>query len=257
MSGTSTELTFVFSSSSARTNIIPSSDVELYFEEHFDEVRQRLSYTLIYFLFVTIATFFNIKTIVEILENSASGIHFFQLAPGEYFVTTLVIVLYSGVLFSIPILLTQFLFFFQPALSSNEEKVVKWLFVSSVGLFILGLFFSYFILIPAALNFFIKYGSDLIEPFWSFNQYFKFISTLFFSTGIVFQIPIIQVLLSIFRVVDPKIMLQFWRSILLVASIISAIITPSADPITQLLLTTALFLLYLVGSNLAIFLQKI
>jgi len=232
------------------------STTELYFNEHFDEVRQRFFHLLGFLSLTTILTLYNVKIVVKILEGPVSNIQFFQLSPGEYFFSTLVISIYSGVLFSTPLLLGQALFFFRPALSKNEKKLTLWLLISSIFLFFLGLFFSYFILIPAALNFFIFYGSEVIEPFWSFSQYFNFVSALFFSTGLVFQVPIVQIILSLAKLIDPVKMLNYWRPMILLSTVLGAILTPSADPITQLLLSGALFFLYFLGSLISINLTK-
>nr|YP_011005893.1 Sec-independent periplasmic protein translocase [Desmarestia aculeata]WAM62897.1 Sec-independent periplasmic protein translocase [Desmarestia aculeata] len=202
------------------------STTELYFNEHFDEVRQRFFHLLGFLCLVTLLTLYNVKSVVKILEGPVSNIQFFQLSPGEYFFSTLVISLYNGVLFSTPLLLGQ------------------------------ALFFSYFILIPAALNFFIFYGSEVIEPFWSFSQYFNFVSALFFSTGLVFQVPIVQIILSLAKLIDPIKMLNYWRPMILLSTVLGAILTPSADPITQLLLSGALFFLYFLGSLISINLTK-
>ena len=118
------------------------------------------------------------------------------------------------------------------------------------------LLFAYFILIPAALNFFIGYSTDVIEPIWSFDQYFDFILFVFYSTGLSFQIPIIQIILGLAGIITGKQMLGLWRYVVLAATIISAILTPSTDPITQICLATAILFLYLVGAGILIFYKK-
>jgi len=82
---------------------------------------------------------------------------------------------------------------------------------------------------------------------WSFDQYFEFILVLFYSTGIAFQIPIIQILLGLLNLVSAKQMLGAWRYIILVSTILGAILTPSTDPLTQLLLSVAILMLYISG----------
>nr|QWK41694.1 Sec-independent protein translocase component TatC [Akkesiphycus lubricus] len=245
-------LKFKFYSVTDVINTSSRSATELYFNEHFDELRQRTFHILSFLALITSFTFYNVKLLVKILEGPVSNIQFFQLSPGEYFVSTLIISFYAGVLFSTPLLLSQTLFFFKPALTKNEKNIILGLLVSSIFLFIIGLLFSYFLLIPAALNFFIFYGSEVIEPFWSFTQYFNFVSTLFFSTGLVFQVPIVQIILSLAKIIDPIKMLNYWRPMILFSTILGAVLTPSADPITQLLLSGALFLLYFLGSIISI-----
>jgi len=70
---------------------------------------------------------------------------------------------------------------------------------------------------------------------------------LFYSTGIAFQIPIIQILLGLLNLVSAKQMLGAWRYIILVSTILGAILTPSTDPLTQLLLSVAILMLYISG----------
>ena len=249
-------LKFKFYSNLTNFTSSSRSDTELYFNEHFDELRHRIFYILAFLCIFTSITFYNVKLIVKILEDPVSKIQFFQLSPGEYFISTLIISFSLGILFSTPLLLSQLLLFFRPALNKNERNSIFWLLLSSIFLFFLGLLFSYFLLIPAALNFFIFYGSEVIEPLWSFNQYFNFVSALFFSTGVVFQVPIVQIILSLFKIVDPIKMFNYWRPMILFSTILGAILTPSADPITQLLLSSALFLLYFFGSLTSINLIK-
>ena len=139
--------------------------------------------------------------------------------------------------------------FLLPGLTDKEKKIILPLLIGSLVLFGLGLVFSYYALIPAALNFFLNYSDQVIEPFWSFNQYFEFILVLFYSTGLAFQIPIVQILLGLLNIVSAEQMLGAWRYIILVSTIIGAILTPSTDPLTQLLLALAILLLYFSGAG--------
>jgi len=128
-----------------------------------------------------------------------------------------------------------------------KKKIILPILLGSLMLFGLGLLFSYYTLIPAALNFFLTYSDEVIEPLWSFDQYFEFILVLFYSTGLSFQIPIIQVLLGLLNIISVKQMLGAWRYIILLSTIIGAILTPSTDPLTQLLLSFAILMLYFSG----------
>lgn len=229
---------------------------ELFFDEHLEEIRQRGFQSLfIVILFILIA-FLEIKDIVKILEIPVQNVRFFQSSPGEYFLSTLKISFYTGVVFSIPVLLNQLIFFLLPGLTSREKKLIVGLLFSSVVLFLTGLIFSYFVLIPAALQFFLNYSVDVIEPLWSFDQYFSFILVLFLSTGIIFQLPVVQVVLSFSKILTGKKMLELWKFVLLFSTVIGAVLTPSADPLTQILLSGAVFLLYILGSFVAIFLTE-
>jgi sec-independent protein translocase protein TatC len=113
-----------------------------------------------------------------------------------------------------------------------------------------------FFLVPAALKFFIAYGADVVEPFWSFNQYFDFVAALIFATGLAFQIPIIQVVLGLFGIVSGQNMLSAWKYVVVLSTILAAIITPSTDPLTQIIMSVALLALYVSGAGVVILIKK-
>jgi sec-independent protein translocase protein TatC len=221
--------------------------LELPFSEHIEELRQRFFHIVWIILCLTCLAFLDVKFLVKILELPVDNVKFFQLSPGEYFVSTVKISFYTGLLFGSPFAIGQLILFLLPGLTEKETKIILPLLVSSVFLFGIGLLFSYYALIPAALKFFLDYSDEVIEPLWSFDQYFEFILVLFYSTGLAFQIPIIQILLGLLNIVSAKQMLDAWRYVILVSTIIAAILTPSTDPLTQLLLSAAILLLYFSG----------
>jgi sec-independent protein translocase protein TatC len=221
--------------------------LELPFSEHIEELRQRIFLVFGIILFLTCFAFIEVKSLVKILELPISNVKFFQLSPGEYFISTIKISFYTGLLFSSPFIIGQLILFLLPGLTKKETKVILPLLLSSLILFGLGLAFSYYTLIPAALNFFLSYSEEVLEPFWSFDQYFEFILVLFYSTGLAFQIPILQILIGLLNIVSPIQMLRAWRYVILASTILGAVLTPSTDPLTQLLLSLAILLLYFSG----------
>ena len=221
--------------------------LELPFSEHIEELRQRIFLVFGIILLLTCFAFIEVKSLVKILELPVSNVKFFQISPGEYFISTIKISFYTGLLFSSPFIIGQLILFLLPGLTKKETKIILPLLLSSLVLFGLGLAFSYYTLIPAALNFFLNYSEEVLEPFWSFDQYFEFILVLFYSTGLAFQIPILQILIGLLNILSPIQMLRAWRYVILVSTILGAILTPSTDPLTQLLLSLAILLLYFSG----------
>lgn len=231
-------------------------DLELPFSEHIEELRQRIFLLFWIILFLTCGAFIEVKSIVKILELPIDNVKFFQVAPGEYFISTLKISFYTGLLFSSPFVIGQLILFLLPGLTKKETRVILPLLLGSLVLFVLGLAFSYYTLIPAALNFFLNYSEEVLEPFWSFDQYFEFILVLFYSTGLAFQIPILQILIGLLNIVSAKQMLGAWRYVILLSTILGAILTPSTDPFTQLLLSIAILLLYFTGLGILFLLKN-
>jgi sec-independent protein translocase protein TatC len=247
---------FIFPGAGPNLKFFTDWSSELFFNEHIDEVQERSFQTTYLVCLLMLLAFLTMQPIVAFLQAPVGNIKFFQLSPGDYFLSTLNIAFYTGLIFALPLILSQVLFFFSPSLTWDEKNLISGLIIFSVILLSLGLLFSYEILIPAALTFFISYNSAAIEPLWAFNEYFGFMVVLFFGTSLVFQVPILQIVLCLFRLINAKAMLSCWRYMILFSTIIGAILTPSADPITQLLLSTALFILYLTGCFLSISLTK-
>jgi len=217
------------------------------FSDHIEELRQRILLSLGVGILLMLLFFVDSQWWVQILSAPANSIKFIQLAPGEYFISTVKIAIYAGLLFSVPVLGSQLILFILPGLNENEKEIFLPLTFLSTGLFLLGLLFSYKILMPAALTFFISYSADFVEPLWSFDEYLNFITLLFFTTGITFQIPLIQVILGLAEIITTQQMVKGWKYVLVGSTIIGAILTPSTDPITQICLSLAVIFLYVIG----------
>lgn len=223
------------------------NDVEMSLFDHLDELRQRIFYALIAVVIGVAGCFVVVKPIVQLLEVPAQGVKFLQLAPGEYFFVSIKVAGYSGILLASPFILYQLIQFVLPGLTRRERGLVAPVVLGSSVLFFVGLGFAYIALVPAALNFFINYGADVVEQLWSIDKYFEFVLLLMFSTGLAFQIPIIQLLLSLLGIVSSKQMLSGWRVVILGATVLGAVLTPSTDPLTQSLLAGAVLGLYFGG----------
>jgi len=222
-------------------------DVEMSLFDHLEELRTRIFYGLIAVGLGIVLCFWQVNRIVGLLEVPAQGAKFLQLSPGEYFFVSLKVAGYSGLLLASPFILYQVVMFVLPGLTRRERRLVGPIVLGSSVLFFAGLFFAYIALIPAALNFFINYGADVVEQLWSIDRYFEFVLLLLFSTGLAFQIPVVQLLLGLLGLVNSRQMLSSWRYVLLGAAVLGAVLTPSTDPVTQSLLGGAVLFLYFGG----------
>ncbi len=230
-------------------NEIPD-EVEMSLFDHLEELRMRIFYALIAVAVGVVGCFTQVRPIVKLLEVPAQGVKFLQLAPGEYFFVSLKVAAYSGILVASPMILYQIIAFVLPGLTRRERRFLGPVVFGSSILFVAGLFFAYVALVPAALRFFISYGADVVEQAWSIDRYFEFVLLLMFSTGLAFQVPVIQALLGFLGIVSSRRMLSGWRYVLLWAAIAGAVLTPSTDPLTQSLLAGAVLTLYFAGIGL-------
>jgi sec-independent protein translocase protein TatC len=232
------------------------NEAEMSLTEHLEEVRQRAFWSLSLLLITIISCVLTVKNIVKLLQEPATGIKFLQLAPGEYFFASLKVAVYTGFFISSPFIIYQIILFILPGMTRGERKTLLPVVFGSVILFIFGLACGYFFLAPAALNFFINYGSDVVEPFWSFEQYFEFILVLLFSTGLAFQLPVIQIVLGSLKIFSSRLMFSVWRYVILGSTIIGAILTPSVDPVTQIFMSSIIMVLYFGGAGLVYLIER-
>ncbi|ACK72360.1 Sec-independent protein translocase, TatC subunit [Gloeothece citriformis PCC 7424] len=222
-------------------------EVEMSLFDHLEELRMRIFYSLIAVVVGVIGCFIVVKPLVQLLQVPAQGVKFLQLAPGEFFFVSIKVAGYSGIVLASPFILYQIIQFVLPGLTRRERGLLGPVVLGSSVLFFAGLAFAYIALIPAALKFFISYGADVVEQSWSIDRYFEFVLLLLFSTGIAFQIPVIQLILGYLNIVSSAQMLAGWRYVVLGGVILGAILTPSTDPLTQSLLAGAVLGLYFGG----------
>lgn len=225
-------------------------DKEMSLFDHLEELRERLFISVLAVGGAILGCFAFSKELIVILEApvKAQGVRFLQLAPGEFFFTTLKVSGYCGLLLGSPVILYEIIAFVLPGLTKAERRFLGPIVLGSSVLFYAGIAFSYLVLAPAALTFFVTYAEGVVESLWSIDQYFEFILVLMFSTGLSFQVPVIQFLLGQVGLFTGDQMLSIWRYVVVGAVVIAAVLTPSTDPLTQMLLATPLFGLYLGGA---------
>ncbi|XP_057810713.1 sec-independent protein translocase protein TATC, chloroplastic [Salvia miltiorrhiza] len=225
-------------------------DKEMSIYDHLEELRTRLFVSVVAVGAAMVGCFAFSKELIMFLEKPVSeqGVRFLQLAPGEFFFTSLKVSGYCSLLVGSPIILYEIIAFILPGLTKDERRFLGPIVLGSSILFYIGIAFSYYVLTPAALTFFVSYAEGVVESLWSIDQYFEFILVLMFSTGLSFQVPVIQLLLGQVGLVSSEQMFSIWRYVVVGSVIAAAILTPSTDPLTQMLLAFPLMGLYLGGA---------
>lgn len=226
-------------------------DFEMPIWDHLDELRERVLVGALAAAAAVLTCFIFSKDLVVFLEAPVAeqGVRFLQLSPGEFFFTTLKVGGYAGILISVPTILYEIAAYVVPGLTKSERQFLAPVILGSSVLFYLGLLFSYEVLTPAALNFFVSYADGAVESLWSIDQYFEFVLVLMLSTGLSFQVPVIQVMLGQLGLVTSEMMFSQWRYVVVGATVAAAVLTPSTDPFTQTLLAVPLVGLYMGGAS--------
>ncbi|KAL7132392.1 hypothetical protein ABFS83_12G071100 [Erythranthe nasuta] len=226
-------------------------DKEMSIYDHLEELRDRIFVSVLGVGGAIVGCFAFSKQLIMLLEAPVAnqGVRFLQLAPGEFFFTSLKVSGYCGLLLGSPIILYEIIAFTLPGLTKSERSFLGPIVLGSSVLFYTGIVFSYYVLAPAALTFFITYAEGVVESLWSIDQYFEFVLVLMFSTGLSFQVPVIQLLLGQVGLVSSEQMLSVWKYVVVGSVVAAAVLTPSTDPLTQMLLAGPLMALYLGGAS--------
>jgi len=106
------------------------------------------------------------------------------------------------------------------------------------------------------LSFFLFYIVDVLEPLWSFKEYFDFVLVLYLSSIYIFQLPVIQLIFGILGFCSAKLYFSYLKYIILIATVVSAVFTPSTDPVTQIIFAGAILILYSLGAGLVFYFEK-
>ncbi len=157
------------------------------------------------------------------------------------------VVLVSGVVIAFPFILHQIWNFIAPGLYDNERSWARRITSFTTLCFMAGISFAYFVMLPGMLKFSVSFGTAAIENIIDVNEYFGFIMMTILGAGLIFELPMITFVLSSIGLVTPKLMKTYHRHAIVVILIIAAVLTPSPDPVNQLIFAAPLYVLYLIS----------
>src|SRR6202790_2104440 len=158
--------------------------------------------------------------------------------------------IYIGVVLAAPFVLYQVWLFIAPGLYKHEKKGLTTFIISSVFLFLAGISFGYFIMLPYMLDFLIGFQGPF-RPLISINEYFDFILIVLLGLGIIFELPVLIFFLALFNIVTPKFLWNNVRYAILIIAIVAAIVTPTPDATTMLVFMAPMVALYFLGIGVA------
>src|ERR1700690_127425 len=168
--------------------------------------------------------------------------------PAGYISLYINLGLYLGFAIAMPCVLYQVWLFVAPGLYKHERRAAAGFVVSSMLLFLSGIAFGYFILLPQMLTFLVGFANDgPVKPLISINEYFDLILIVLIGLGVIFELPTLIFILSVFGIVTPKFLLKNFRYAIFLITVVAAIVTPTPDAQTMLIFMAPMILLYFVG----------
>lgn len=225
---------------------------EMTFTEHLNELRVRLVRCLIAVFIGFLACYgfaeqlfmLLMEPLITLLEPSGGSLIYTGLP--EAFFTHLKVAALAGLFVASPYVFYQIWMFIAPGLYEGERKYMIPIALCSALCFVTGALFGYFVVFPYGFQFFLGYASEAIQPMPSVKEYFSFSTSMLFAFGLIFELPLFMLFLSVLGIVNYKTLRKYRKFAILGNFVVAAILTPP-DVVSQTLMAGPMCLLYEVG----------
>lgn len=218
--------------------------------QHLDELRKRLLFSLLGLVAAVILSIIFADPLLELIARPIGGLeNLLSIQVTENLSVYFRVTLLAGFIISLPFTLIQLYLFVAPGLTKKERRWLVLAVPLATLLFCAGVVFAYYVMLPAAIPFLVQFPGPEVLPKW--GDYVSFLTNLIFWIGLSFLTPLLMFILAKLGIVDAKGLAKQWRFALIFIALISAVATPTPDPINMVLLMAPLFMLYLLGILLA------
>jgi sec-independent protein translocase protein TatC len=219
-------------------------DEQMTLVEHLDELRNRIIASLAVLVVACGLCFWQNDLLIEIANQPLPGDRVpITFGVTEPFMTTLKISIYGGILIALPVLLYQAYAFLLPALKPTEKRVALPFLLMVPVLFITGVVFSYFVVVPAATQFLLNFNQDNFNIQVRASEYYSFFTLSLIAVGLLFQVPMGVVAVTRLGIVTPQQLSHNRRYAYLVMAVL-AMLLPGTDPVTMLIELAPLVVLF-------------
>ena len=230
------------------------------FLDHLEELRKRL---IVSFVAVGVGFFVCWAFAERIFAKLQEPLTHF-LPPGDKLAYTrltapfflyMKVAFFAGLFLAAPVVLHQLWLFIAPGLYKRERRMASPFIIFGSIFFIAGGYFGYRFLLPATCSFFVETGKEF-KQMVTVDDYFSFASMIILATGVVFETPIIIFFLARLGIVTPAFLMQKFKYAVVLSFVVSAVVTPTPDMVTQSALAVPMILLYLIGVGVAYLFAK-
>ena len=215
---------------------------ELSLVGHLSELRKRLIIIAVAVIVGTCISYYYVDLLLEILLKPAGKLYYMR--PTEAFFTYMKVSVVGVLVIASPIILHQIWLFVKPALTVREKQLSNWILPVAIGLFGIGIVFSYFLVLPAAVKFFMGFATDELQPMFSIGQYMDFVLSFVLPFGFIFELPLILIILGYFNLITSRFLKTKRKIFILISFIIGAVISPTPDMFSQTMIALPMILLY-------------
>jgi sec-independent protein translocase protein TatC len=222
---------------------------EMPFLDHLEELRARLIWVGVSVLVLSVAGFFIVSklNVIGLLKRPIDPLvpngMLMYTSPTEPMIVTLKLAFVVGVILALPIIIYHTWAFLSPALFEQEKKLVIPALIGGFLLFLLGVAMAYFLVLPLGLRFLLGFQTESLSPIITIGEYLRFATRLILAFGVIFELPLVSLLLSVMGLIDASTLRNYRRHAVVGVAALSAVLTP-ADVGTMLMMMAPLVLLY-------------
>ena len=223
-----------------------NDDVTMTLVEHLDELRRRIIIIVISVLAAAVVGFVISGWIIGVLRAPLPDPYddtLYFLGPADAFAAQLKVAGFAGLALAMPVILFHVWRFVTPGLTPSERRFVWPVIVAALLLFALGIGIGY-VVIPYALNFLLTFGGENLQPFLTIDRYIGFVTTMLLAFGLVLEFPIVLIGLSRVGILTHRRLAAQRRWAILIIVVFAIVLTPGGDPISPLILSGVMFLLF-------------
>ncbi|MGH9007892.1 MAG: twin-arginine translocase subunit TatC [Acidimicrobiales bacterium] len=228
--------------------------------QHLAELRRRLIFSVVAFILGAAAAAAFYPGMLKLLQHPYCTVNphncsFYVTSPLDPLSLRIQMAAFGGLLLASPVILFQLWRFITPGLNRNEKRYVVPFVLSSIVMFVAGCALAY-VVFPHALSFLRHVGGPSLRQILSPNAYLSLILLMMFLFGITFEFPVILVALQLVGIVRPGQLLHHWRWAVIGLTLIAAVFTPSADPLSMLVLAVPLVSFFFLSIGIGKLLQR-
>ena len=202
--------------------------------EHLEELRTRLIIVLSALAIAMTGCYIENVRIYHFLQRPLDGhVKLVTLAPTEAFFNAIMISVYGGLLITLPVISYQIYAFIIPAFAHETQRSIRPLLLMVPVLFLTGVAFGWYIVVPPAIHFLTSFNSEVINYIPRASDYIRFVMLTLLAMGLVFQLPVVMMMLGRVGIVTSSFMRRRWRESIVVLAALTALL-PGTDPVTMM-----------------------
>lgn len=218
------------------------------FMDHIRELQWRLAIVALAFLATGAAVYpFFDKIVALLLKPLGNNLSLVYLTPGGAFNFAVQVCIYAAMIGALPVALYHIYRFVMPAVEKTTLRGVLGYSLSSLFLAAVGVAFSYFLALPAAIQFLTSFDLKNISPMLTVESYLSFVMTYLLAGALLFQLPLFMTIINRIKPMTPRMLMSGQRHVILWSVVFAAVISPTPDAVNQLLLAVPIIVMYQVG----------